>query len=157
MVKECMRRKAADNPYLHKDFHGALSGGIEYLHRQFGPDAVREYLRQFATEYYAPLKAEIKRRGLIALREHIEKTYAQEGGRVHCSGGQGGEELRVEVPACPAVQHMRAHGYAVAELFYETEKTIYATLCEGTDYAVEWCEYDPVSGRSVQRFYRRAA
>ena len=25
MPREVMRRKAADNPYLHKDFHGALS------------------------------------------------------------------------------------------------------------------------------------
>lgn len=155
MAKEVMSRKAADNPYLHKDFHGALSGGIEYLHRHFGPDAVREYLRQFASEYYAPLKLEINRRGLIALREHLERTYAREGGRVRCSG-QGDEELRVEVPACPAVQHMRAHGYPVAELFYETEQTVHAAICEGTAYATELCEYDPASGRSVQRFYRRS-
>ena len=40
MPKEKMRRKAADNPYLHKDFHGALSCGMEYLHARFGAEAV---------------------------------------------------------------------------------------------------------------------
>ena len=49
-----MRRTASDNVYLHKDFHGALSAGIEYLHQRYGEDAVREYLRRFTLAFHAP-------------------------------------------------------------------------------------------------------
>ena len=48
MAKQVMRRNAADNEYLHKDFHGALSAGLEYLHDQYGEAAVREHVEDCA-------------------------------------------------------------------------------------------------------------
>ena len=68
MTKQRMQRSAGDNEYLHPDFHGALSAGIEYLHQQYGEEAVREYLWQFARAFYAPLTNDLQRRGLVALR-----------------------------------------------------------------------------------------
>jgi hypothetical protein len=94
MPKEVMTRQAADNVYLHKDFHGALSRGIDYLHQQFGAEAVREYLWQFATAYYAPLKEDLRRRGLVAIQEHLERVYRTEAGR-------GGGLPRRHAPAGP--------------------------------------------------------
>ena len=64
MPREILHRSAAENEYLHKDFHGALSTGIEYLHRRYGAKAVREYLWQFASTFYAPLIADVNTRGL---------------------------------------------------------------------------------------------
>jgi len=153
MAKEIMRRKASDNVYLHKDFHGALSNGIQFIHEKYGAEAVREYLRQFVAAFYAPLKSEIKRRGLAALKDHFEKMYRTEGGVIHltCSA----DELRLEVEACPAVTHMRQHGYKIAELFYETTKTVNEALCAGTPFAAELIRYDEADGHSIQRFYRR--
>lgn len=153
MAKKTMTRKAADNEYLHKDFHGALSNGIEYLDKTYGEEAVREYLRQFANTFYAPLKEDIKKRGLIALKEHIEKTYKIEGGKVDIAFSE--DEMTVKVAACPAVSHMRSHGYQVARLFVETTRTVNEAICEGTPFAAELLEYDDQTGRSVQRFIRR--
>ena len=153
MPKEVMRRSASDNEYLHKDFHGALSCGIEYLHDNFGEDAVRQYLREFTRTFYAPLRASLKERGLPALREHLEKLYEAEGGDVQFEGDS--DELVVRVDACPAVQHMRTQGYPVARLFNETTRTVDEALCEDTPYAAELTEYDEETGRSVQRFFRR--
>lgn len=153
MTKEVMRRTASDNSYLHKDFHGALSEGIEYLHRHYGPEAVREYLRQFATAFYAPLNRAIKERGLGALKEHVEKIYGLEGGKIHIQFTDA--EMTVSVEACPAVAHMRKEGYPVAELFYETTKTVNETICAGTGFTAELVEYDHRTGRSVQRFSKR--
>ena len=82
MAKEVMRRKASDNEYLHKDFHGALSAAIDYLDEHYGPRAVRQYLRQFTLAFHAPLKEALKARGLAALKEHFEKIYNIEGGRI---------------------------------------------------------------------------
>jgi hypothetical protein len=154
MGKEVMRRKASDNPYLHKDFHGALSEGIEYLHERFGEEAVREYLRGFAAAFYSPLTADIKSRGLAALKEYLERIYRAEGARIdlRCTA----DELVLRVEACPAVTHMREHGYRVARLFHEATRTVNETICEGTPFAAELEEYDPATGRSVQRFFRRS-
>jgi hypothetical protein len=153
MAKEVMRRQASDNAYLHRDFHGALSAGIEYLDRHYGEDAVREYLRRFTVSYYAPLVKDVKARGLVALKEHFERIYAAEGGRIRATLSR--DELILEVEACPAVAHMRAHGYAVARLFSETTRTVHEALCEGTPFAAQVLQYDERTGRSVTRFYRR--
>ena len=121
MAKEIMRRQAADNPYLHPDFHGALSAGLEYLHDRYGEDAVREYLRAFAKAFYAPLKDELRRRGLAALEDHFRRIYSLEGGQIRLVRSE--DELRLDVEACPAVTHMRMHGYPVARLFTRFRKT----------------------------------
>jgi len=153
MAREVVRRTASDNRYLHKDFHGALSVGLEYVEHHFGEEAVREYLRQFARAFYAPLVADLKRRGLVALEEHFAKVYAEEGGDVRITLSE--EELRIEVEACPAVTHMRERGYPVARLFRETTRTVNETICEGTPYTAELLSYDDRTGRSIQCFRRR--
>jgi hypothetical protein len=153
MPKEVMTRKAADNPYLHKDFHGALSAGIEYLHLRFGEQAVRDYLRQFARTFYKPLTEDLSARGLVALQEHFERVYHAEQAPVRIR--LSADELVVDVPRCPAVTHMREHGYPVARLFVETTRTVNEALCEGTPFEPELVEYDQQTGRSVQRFTRR--
>jgi len=155
MPKQVMHRQAADNEYLHKDFHGALSCGIDYLHEHYGEDAVRGFLRDFALSFYAPLREELRERGLAALKDHFQRLYEVEGGDVEFE--LSNDELVVRVAACPAVTHMREHGYPVARLFHETSATVNQALCEDTPFAAELVEHDPETGRSVQRFYRSAA
>jgi hypothetical protein len=155
MEKRIMRRTAADNTYRHPDFHGALSNGIEYLERTYGPEAVREYLWQFSNAFYAPLKQRIAERGLDALREYLEDLYGAEGGRIHVRAIDDG--LHVEVESSPDVMHMRSAGYHVARLFREVTSTVNEAICAGTPFKAELLEYDEQTGRSVQRFTRRDA
>ena len=155
MAKEVIRRTSADNRYLHKDFHGALSVGIEYLEMHYGEEAVRQFLRQFAGTFYAPLSEALRTRGLVALREHFAKLYREEGGEVRFTLSD--DELLIHVASCPAVTHMRRRGYPVARLFHETTKTVNEAICEETPFAAELVRYDGETGSSVQRFYRRGA
>ncbi len=155
MPKQIMHRDASDNQYLHQDFHGALSAGIEYLHEAYGEAAVRDYLWQFARSFYAPLTAALQKSGLDALQEHFVQLYALEGGQ--CCFACSTDELRIVVEACPAVMHMRAQGYPVARLFRETTETVNRAICAGTPFAAELVEYEEQTGRSVVRFYRREA
>lgn len=153
MAKIVMRRTASDNEYLHKDFHGALSTGIEHLHMTYGEEAVREYLRGFARSFYADVNQALRSRGLAALREHFERMYTAE--QAHIRMDLSEDELLLTVETCPAVEHMRGHGYSVARLFVETDRAVNEALCEGTPFAYEMLEYDASTGRSRQRFYRR--
>ena len=155
MAKETITRRAADNTYLHKDFHGALSTGIAYLESQEGPEAVREYIRQFARTFYAPLTRSIQAGGLRVLRDRLESIYATEGGRIRITFSE--DEMLLEVEECPAVMHMRQNGYAVAPLFHETSRSLYPAILEGTPFASEWLRHDPETGRCAVRFYRRVS
>jgi hypothetical protein len=152
-MKQVMRRSAADNAYLHKDFHGALSTGLIYIEQHYGPEAVREYLWQFATTFYAPLTEEVKQRGLIALKEHFERIYQLEGGEFTIT--MSPDELTLKVKACPAVTHIRKIGQKVAPLFSETTRTVNEAICDGTPFAAELLSYDKKTGRSSVRFTRR--
>ena len=153
MPREIMERRASDNVYLHKDFHGALSTGIEYLHSHFGEDAVRDYLRQFTSTYYAPLKKRLCEEGLSVLKDYFGNMYAAEDGEITTTLSD--DELVISVSSCPTVKHMRRQGYTVARLFRETTETVNSVLCDGTPYMAELVEYDDDTGKSVQRFSRR--
>ena len=153
MTKQVMHREAGDNAYLHPDFHGALSAGIEYLHQRYGAQAVREYLWQFARTFYAPLTESLRNRGLIALEEHVRRIYDLESANVRFC--RSDDELRITVDACPAVTHMHERGYTVARLFHETTDTVNRAICHGTPFDAELLDYDEQTGRGVQRFYRR--
>ncbi len=153
MPTEVMDRRAADNEYLHKDFHGALSNALIYLEERFGPDAVRDYLRQFARAYYAPLRAELRERGLAAMAERLRQVYADEGADIELELGD--DELIVRVAKCPAVSHMRAHGHRVSRMWRETISAVNEAICEDSAYDFDLVDFDELTGRSVQRFHRR--
>jgi hypothetical protein len=151
--KQVMRRKAADNIYLHKDFHGALNQALIYVEKNFGVEAVREYLHQFARAFYSPLTERLREVGLAALKKHFKGIYAIEG--AECRVEESQDELILRVPRCPAVTHIREMGLPLSPLFYETTGTVNETICEGTPFRAELLEYDQETGRSVQRFSRR--
>lgn len=153
MAKLFMERKASDNEYLHKDFHGALNVAIEYLHQRYGGEAVRRYLRQFAGTYYSRLTYALKTRGLIAMKEHYENIYAIEGGEVDFEYTP--DELIIKIESCPAVTHIKSLGMKPASLFHETIRTVNETICQGTPFAFELVEYDEDTGKSIEKFYRR--
>jgi hypothetical protein len=152
--KEIMVRHAADNPYLHRDFHAAMNGGIHYLRETFGLPAVRDYLRQFAHEYYSPLRARLLAGDLGALAQHTREIYAAEEAEAEVMLSEN--ELTIRVPACPAVTHIRKLGQEPDEAFVETTRTVNEAICEGTPFVAELLAYDPETGASQQRFSRRA-
>ncbi len=153
MTKEVMERRASDNEYLHRDFHGALSSALIYLEQHFGPEAVREYLREFARRYYAPLREDIAERGLEAVADRLRRVYEDEGADVCIELDREG--LIVEVEACPAVAHMRGHGYEVAPMWRETIRSVNEGICEGSAYDFELLEYCEETGASKGRFVAR--
>jgi hypothetical protein len=155
MGKQIMERKASDNKYLHKDFHLHLNLGIEYLHQHYGEAAVREYLKQFARAYYAPLKQELKEKGLTAVLEHNRNIYTLEEAIDDVEFSINENELMIRVKKCPGVSHIRKSGMQLSPLYCELTRTVNEVLCEGTSYAFELLNYDSDTGASVQRFYRK--
>jgi len=153
MSKQTITQKTSDNQYYHKDFHIALNFGIDYLHRNFGEEAVRAYLTQFASVYYSPLIEAISEKGLLAIKEHYENIYEIEKAVFDMSFSQ--DKLIIQLSASPAVVHIKANGHTVSELFHETVSTVNKIICRNTPYDFELLEYNNSNGAYRLRFFRR--
>jgi len=148
-----MRRRAADNVYLHRDFHAALNRALLFLEDRYGAAAVREFLAGFAAAHYAPLREAIGQRGLAALEDHLAEVFTREGGGVEI--GREGDDLVVEVTACPAVAHIKKLGGSLSPLFFETTRTVNEVLCAGIPFGFSFDACDCPAGTCVQRFALR--
>lgn len=153
MSKQTVSYKASDNQYYHKDFHIALNYGIDYLHKNFGAEAVREYLTQFSEAYYSTLRIAIDEDGLLAFKKHYEKIYKIEDAEFSMSFSS--DELIIELSASPAVTHIKASGHTVSELFHETVVTVNKIICKNTLYDFEVLKYNDENGAYQLRFFRR--
>jgi hypothetical protein len=153
MTKKKITRKASDNRYLHKDFHIAFNYGLDYLVKNLGQEAVKEYLTQFTQTYYAPLKKAIKKIGLVALKEHYEKIYRIENANYQMHYSE--DELIIHLIASPAVMHVKSNGHPVSSLFRESVSTVNSVICQDTAYDCEMLAYHEENGAYCLRFFRR--
>jgi hypothetical protein len=145
-----MEQKAGDHEYLHKDFHGALAFAIKYLEETYGPHAVSEYLQQVADHCYAPLTAQLKEKGLVALADHFG-IYSREQGRVTVSHDD--DMLILHVHECPAIAHLKKTGQLFSERYCETTVVVMDGVCRNAGYRSS-CVYEPGQGRCVQKFWK---
>ncbi|HOD51572.1 MAG TPA: hypothetical protein PKY01_18170 [Candidatus Hydrogenedentes bacterium] len=139
---------------VHKDFHGALSFGIQFLDEQYGMAGLEEFFTRAAKAVYAQLIKNLRERGLEALKEHWDTVFGLEDGDFETRYEDG--VLVLDVRTCPAVHHMRANNYRVADHFCEHTRIVNEAICAGAGYACS-VEYDQEAGRCVQRFWRAGA
>ena len=137
---------------IHKDFHGATSYGIQHLYSRYGEDVLVEFLQQVARNVYHPLTERLQTEGLSALEKHWRHVFTLEGGAFDLSCE--GDQLVLRVRQCPAIHHMKAYGYPIAQRFCEHTRIVNEGICTPAGYACS-VEYDQEAGRCVQRFWKR--
>ena len=144
--------KASENEYFHRDFHISGKRGLEYVGEKYGGDAVREYLTRFARAYYAPLAVKVKKEGLSALREHIERVYKAEKALecVRCTQSEG--SLSVKVFACPGVKYIRETGNDPTKWYIEGTDTINRVLADMCGLRFELYAYEEKTGAAEYAF-----
>ena len=143
--------KTSDHEYLHKDFHGALCCGINYLDETYGQDATRQYLQQVGRTFFAPLAAALKQQGLWVLERHWKDVFTREGGKF--SLNYEDDTLVLMVHECPAIAHLKKTNQLFTDRFCETTVVINETICGQAGYTCS-CEYEPGKGRCVQKFWK---
>ena len=144
-------RKASDNEYMHKDFHGALCYAIKYLDDNYGHDATKEYLQQVARTYFVPLTEDLEAHGLKALEKHWQDIFSKEGGK--CNISYEDNKLVLEVTQCPAIAHLKENNMLYTDRHCMTTAVVNETLCQDAGYACS-CEYEPGEGKCIQRFWK---
>lgn len=138
---------------IHKDFHGALSFGLQFLEDRFGEAGRNAFLAGLAGTVYAPLVKTLRQEGLEALRAHWDRVFSLEGGEFDQCIEDGRLVLRVH--RCPAVAHLEAQGYCLATHFCEHSRVVNEAVCRAAGYVCD-VEYDQAAGRCVQRFWKAA-
>lgn len=136
---------------VHKDFHGALSYGLQFLDENCGEDGRNAFLAGLADSVYKPLVEDMRRRGLRALRDHWRQVFELEEGEIELR--EDDESLELHVPRCPAIAHMKAHDYAIASSYCEHTRIVNEAVCRAAGFE-STVEYDQENGRCVQRFGR---
>lgn len=139
-------------PNVHKDFHGALSYGLQFLEDSYGSEGMRDFLTGLVQGVYKNLCEDLCARGLDALRDHWEAVFDLEGGEyeMHLEN----DTLVLEVKRCPAVSHMKEHNYTIATHYCEHTRIVNDAICTAAGYAAS-VEYDQEAGTCVQRFWRK--
>ena len=155
MPKLIMERKAADNAYLHRDFHVTAEQGIRYLGEKLGDNAVVEYLTLFTKRYYKPLIEKIKTQGLSALAEYLENTYCAEEASDVLQLTLTENQLAVSVSECPAIRFMKSIHYTPCRWYAETTRTVYRVLADEAELGFHLEFYDSQTGATRYTFFRR--
>ncbi len=150
-----MERKASDNKYLHKDFHIALNLLMEYLVKNFGKDALIDYLKQFSKAYHKPLIQKLKTGDIEALINYLKDIYKKEEWPVKITTGENFIELTQD--ACPAISHIVKNGSTPCPYYRETYNTVYKTICEETPFEYVLESFDDKTGACKQLFTRKEA
>lgn len=152
MSKEIMDRRAADNAYLHRDFHISMKMALDYCHQRYGDEGVLEYLRTFSSRYFKPLSDEIRSRGLAPLVAYFKEIYAAEEAEVETI--LKGNVLTVRIPRCPAVTHLVSKGHDIPPYYDGTTLVVYEEICRDTGVRFVLDEYDRRTGRCAMRFIK---
>lgn len=138
--------KAEDNKYLHRDFHLLGDLALKYCGEQFGDEGVIDFLTNYTKNYYSPQIADIRKRGLIAVKEWIEKVYEVEeaGELLHTELEDG--TLTVKIDRSPVIEYMHSLGQQPTKYYIEETRTLYAVVARESGLGFELCRYNEDGG-----------
>lgn len=141
-----MGRKAADNEYFHPDFHSSMNDGIEYLGKNYGLEAVTEFLQRYTKNVCRRTIEAIQTEGLLAIKNEIEDTYRKERAEDALRMDFKDDSLSVTIVYCPAVKHLLSTGRNVSKWYRYTTEIIMSTFAQvgGFEFVME--RYDETTG-----------
>jgi len=138
---------------IHKDFHGALSAGFQYLAEKYGKKDLEEYLKACGENVYSWLIDEIKKEGLSSLERYWQRIFTLEEGEFEIKR-KGSREIKLIVKRCPALSYMEKAGYPVYKDFCLQCRIINRVLAEKTGLTSE-VRSEQGKKRCVQTFKRK--
>lgn len=148
MAKIIMDRRAGDNKYLHRDFHLTADVGIRYVGDNYGDEGIKEYLTDYTLSFYKLMIADIKEKGLVVLKEYLEKIYAAEEAEDALSVTLSDNELHVNIKYCPAVTYMKSQGRTPSKWYIETTRIVYDVIAKECGYVFNLISYSEEDGKS---------
>jgi len=137
-----MDLKKGENKYLHRDFHFHGDLAMRYLGEHFGENGVRSFMTDYVNNFYAPLLADAKKRGLVAIKEWIERLYTVEEAEELLTTQLDGDTLTVKISESPAIRHLRATGTEPCVYYIEQTRTLYSAMADSLGLSFNLAYYD---------------
>ncbi len=144
--------KAEDNKYLHRDFHLLGDLALKYCGEKFGDESVIDFLQDYTVHFYSPQIEDIKRRGLIAVKEWIKGIYKIEEAEDVLSTHLTENELIVTISKSPVIEYMHSLGQTPSKYYIEETRTLYSAIAKACDLGFEF-EYYNDDGATKFRFF----
>ncbi len=126
--------KTEDNKYLHRDFHLLGDMALKYCADKFGYEALIEFLSDYVKKYYTPQIENIKKYGLAALEEWIEKVYEIEESSELLKCELSENVLKVTVEKSPVIEYMHSLGQEPTEYYIEETRVLYSVVASECGY-----------------------
>jgi hypothetical protein len=104
------------------DFYFASQAIFRHIHDSYGKEALVDYWRALAREYYRKRIEAWRRGGLAAVASDWRSYFANEP-LADVQVIEGSDEVALEIRVCPAIRHLR-----------EQERTIVPYFCEHCDH-----------------------
>lgn len=134
--------KAEDNKYLHRDFHLLGDLALKYCGEQFGDESVAEFLTDYTLNYYSPQIEDIKKRGLTAIKEWIEKIYEVEEATELLHTELTDTSLTVKIDKSPVIEYMRSLNQQPSKYYIEETRTLYNVIAEACNFNFFLIDYN---------------
>lgn len=157
MPLEIMERRAADNRYLHRDFHNHMNLGIGYLYEKYGMACVEEYLVKLANNFYAPVIARIKEGGLEAAKTAFLSPYEAEGEEAVVSFTERKGEVIINISECPAVRHFNGQGITPSVVYPLSTTVVWTEICRQAGLGFQTLNYDAKTGAATHIIFEKEA
>jgi hypothetical protein len=89
------------------DFYFAINATFRFIQQRLGMDGLKKYWAELGANYFAPVTARWKARGLPGVAEYWRAFFAAEpGAEVEVS--EAADAVTLNVKVCPAIRHLRA-------------------------------------------------
>ena len=111
------------------DFFFAVNAIFRHIHERRGKDALVDYWRSLAREYYRNRIAVWQSGGLAAVAADWEAYFAHEP-QADVTVTTQADAVELDVRVCPAIKHLRDHGRDIVPYFCEHCDHICGVLAE---------------------------
>lgn len=135
------------------DFYLAINATFRFILGRLGMEGLRRYWRELGTRYYAPVSERWQAGGLPAVAAYWRAFFDAEPG-ANVSVTESGDEVRLDVKACPAIRHLRAQGREIIPCFCQHCHFVSDAIAGPAGLAVR---VSGGNGSCVQRFIKRGA
>ncbi|MBI5395225.1 MAG: hypothetical protein HZA91_08025 [Verrucomicrobia bacterium] len=98
------------------DFYFAINATFRFVLNKFGSEGLRRYWTDLGARYFAPVTARWSAGGLPAVAEYWRAFFAAEPG-AEVEVRESSDAVTLDVKACPAIKHLRAHGREIVPCF----------------------------------------
>ncbi len=132
--------------YLHRDFHLLGDNALKYCGEKFGDDAVVEFMKDYTLAFYAPKIAEVKEKGLSALKSWIEEIYEKEEASEVLHFELTENSLTVIIDYCPVIKYMRELNQEPSKYYIEETRTHYSAMAKACGFEFDLKYYNEDGG-----------